>query len=121
MPSKSKITLKGGSKEDTETVLKDVHKLLKTDQHMDGALLMELAKDGMEIVERMIESGSERKTVLLAVLKMIVSELNISDDLKEFLINEIIDGAISIAIDYIAAASKGGLKINTKKPKWCCL
>lgn len=85
--------------------------------------IITLAVRAMELVEKLPAlSGSEKKQVVVQVVKLIIDETELSDD-DNAKIDVIIDTTLPLAIDFIVAASRGVLNINGVKSrlkKLCC-
>ena len=71
-----------------------------------------LVKETLELVEEIKVNGSEKKEIVIAILKELIDDL-VEDEKDKELINEMIDKEIlSNTIDLIILASKGKLNLN---------
>ena len=90
---------------------------------INGQNLMIIVKYAMEIIEVTELKGVEQKEMAIKLVKKLVSDSNLSDNITSVL-NEIIDsGALSVTIDLIVDATKGKININLKKKlkRFCCM
>ena len=100
--------------------------LLKERSHnidINGQNLMIIVKYAMEIIEVTELKGVEQKDMAIKLVKQLVNDSNLSDNVVST-VNEIIDsGALSVTIDLIVDATKGKININLKKKlkRFCCM
>ena len=90
---------------------------------INGQNLMIIVKYAMEIIEVTELKGVEQKEMAIKLVKKLVTDSNLSDNITSVL-NEIIDsGALSVTIDLIVDATKGKININLKKKlkRFCCM
>lgn len=100
--------------------------LLKERSHnvdINGQNLMIIVKYAMEIIEVTELKGVEQKDMAIKLVKQLVNDSNLSDNIVST-VNHIIDiGALSVTIDLIVDATKGKININLKKKlkRFCCM
>lgn len=90
---------------------------------INGINLMIIVKYAMEIIEITELKGVEQKEMVIKLVKTLVKESKINDDVKKVLDDIIDSGALSVTIDLVVEASKGNLNINLKKKlkRFCCV
>ena len=90
---------------------------------INGQNLMIIVKYAMEIVEVSELKGVEQKEIAIKLVKKLVDDSKLKDNIK-LTINDIIDsGVLSVTIDLIVDATKGKIDINLKKKlkRFCCM
>ena len=90
---------------------------------INGQNLMIIVKYAMEIVEVSELKGVEQKEIAIKLVKKLVDNSKLKDNIK-LTINDIIDsGVLSVTIDLIVDATKGKIDINLKKKlkRFCCV
>lgn len=90
---------------------------------INAQTIMIVVKYAMEIIELTELKGTEQKEMAIKLVKKLVEDFNLNENVKK-VINEIIEsGALSVTIDLIIDASKGNLKINLNKKikRFCCV
>ena len=90
---------------------------------INGQNLMIIVKYAMEIVEVSELKGVEQKEIAIKLVKKLVDDSKLKDNIK-LTINDIIDsGVLSVTIDLIVDATKGKIDINLKKKlkRFCCV
>jgi hypothetical protein len=104
-------------------IFDDVKKLFQ-DQKLDTSIVITLAVRAMELVEKVPSlSGSQKKGIVIEVGKLMVDEMDLSDE-DNAKVDVIIEVTLPIAIDLIVAASRGLFDLNTWKVRMqklkCC-
>ena len=110
------------NQEYVRSVFKDAKSLFQGET-LNAGTIITLAVRAMELVEKLPQlSGSEKKGIVIEVVKLMVDETDLSDE-DNAKIDVIIDTTLPIAIDLIVAASRGLVDINslkTRLKKLCC-
>ena len=90
---------------------------------INGQNLIIILKYAMEIIEVTELKGVEQKEMAIKLVKKLVNDSDLSDNVVSS-INDIIDsGALSVTIDLIVDATRGKININLKKKlkRFCCM
>jgi hypothetical protein len=99
-----------------ESVFQEI-KTLFQNETLDSSNLITLAVRAMELVEKIPNlTGSDKKKIVIQVVKLMVEETDLSKKDKNNL-GLIIDTTLPITIDLVIAASRGFLDLNTFKIK----
>ena len=92
-------------------------KAILADQELNADNMIKLAISLMEFVEKLKGlSGSEKKAVVITVVKRLVDDTDLSPEVNAQL-DMIIDAVLPGIIDTIVAASRGKYHLNTLKQK----
>lgn len=76
-----------------------------------------LIKETLELVEEIKVNGSEKKEIVIAIIKELINDL-VEDEKDKELINEMLNKEIiSNTIDLIILASKGKLNLNNEESR----
>jgi hypothetical protein len=89
---------------------------------VNGQTIMIIVKYAMEIIEVTELKGTEQKEMAIKLVKKLVEDIDLDENVKKVINGIIESGALSVTIDLIIDASKGNLNINLKKKlkKFCC-
>lgn len=87
------------------------------DKTIDGAGLISITVDAMELVEQITSlSGADKKAIVLQVITLIINACPIDDSIKSTL-DTIVETVLPTIIDTIVAATRNGINLNTLKIK----
>ena len=89
---------------------------------INGQTIMIVVKYSMEIIELTELKGTEQKEMAIKLVKKLVEDINLDENVKKIINGIVESGALSVTIDLIIDASKGNLNINLKKKlkTFCC-
>lgn len=110
------------AEEDIKKIYNGVKKSFN-EKTITTANVVVLAVQAMQLVEKLPNlAGSDKKNIVIQVVKLIVDEFELDADTKAA-IHLIIDTTLPMTIDLIVSASRGAFGLNslkTKLAKLCC-
>lgn len=111
----SSVSVFDSSLEKLKNAIKDINITAKT--------LVTVTRYAMEIVETTQLKGSAQRDMALQLVRRIVVDAPLSDDVERLCLSMIDSGAIENTIDLVVDASRGKLNINTivDTGSSCCL
>jgi len=102
-----------------EIVLRQVQDMMKAKgvEINDQSSLVKIMRIAMECVELVRDErvkGSDKKNIVIKVVRFLVEESKIDEEKKQFLRSMIEGGTLETTIDLIVDASKGQFELNRK-------